>query len=260
MDLRGRAGAEVAPHFSTEVGIGQYGITVQDNANGMATFAAGGKRADAHFVRSVTKGDDHVFDEQLVQADVGLDREGVDQLDWALSRVRAAKLDNGWDSAGKTGTWQAGQSLTQNSHTWMVGYTGALAAAVWLGTDDGKPLKTKDGGYDVFGATGAAPIWRQFMEQALAALKLDPDNYRFGTPKFPQDTPPTDGATPEPTVKLPEPTTAQPTRSTVKPTRSSSEPTPTTVRPTCDPSPCATESPTPSRSPKPSPSGSGGTG
>ena len=44
-------GADAAPRFSTEVGIGQYGITVQDHANGMATFAAGGKRAEAHFVR-----------------------------------------------------------------------------------------------------------------------------------------------------------------------------------------------------------------
>ena len=49
------------PRFSTEVGIGQYGITVLDHANGMATFAAGGKRAEAHFVRAVSEGDDEVY-------------------------------------------------------------------------------------------------------------------------------------------------------------------------------------------------------
>lgn len=46
---------------------------------------------------------------------------------------------------------------------------GSLAAAVWLGTNDGKPLRTKDGSYDEFGATGPAPIWPQFMERATAA-------------------------------------------------------------------------------------------
>ncbi|MGN9893452.1 transglycosylase domain-containing protein [Micromonospora sp. L31] len=240
IELRGHSGEELARHFSTEVGIGQYGITVQDHANGMATFAAGGKRTDAHFVRSVTKGDENILDEQLVQTDIGLDREAVNQLNWTLSRVKAAKLDNGWDSAGKTGTWQAGTSTTQNVHTWMVGYTGALAAAVWLGTVDGKPLKTSDGSYEVYGSTGPGPIWRQFMEQATAALKLDPDKYRFQEPTFPDDTPsPTAPATPKPT---------------------SAQPTPTATRPTCDPGTCVTASPTrkptptPTGSPKPSPS------
>jgi membrane peptidoglycan carboxypeptidase len=241
VELRGHPGEETAGHFSTEAGIGQYGITVADHANGMATFAAGGKRADTHFVRSVEKGDERVFEERLVQTDVGLDQEAIDQLDWTLRRVKAAKLDNGWDSAGKTGTWQAGQSTTQNVHTWMVGYTGALAAAVWLGSTDGKPLKNKNGSYEVYGSTGPGPIWRQFMEQATAALKLDPDKYRFGAPKFPGETPsPTAPATPKPT---------------------DAQPTPT-VRPTCDPAPCGTTSPTgkptPTQSSKPSPSRSPG--
>jgi membrane peptidoglycan carboxypeptidase len=56
----------------------------------------------------------------------------------------------------------------------MVGYTRALAAAVWLGTTDGKPLTTKDGDKDVFASTHAAPIWRQFMVDATAAMGLQP--------------------------------------------------------------------------------------
>ncbi|ASW53062.1 transglycosylase domain-containing protein [Plantactinospora sp. KBS50] len=231
--LRDQPAAETAKQFSTEVGIGQYGITVQDHANGMATFAAGGKRADAHFVRSVEKDDEHIFDEQLTQTDLGLDDEAVNQLNWTLRRVRAAKLGNGWDSAGKTGTWQAGQSTTQNVHTWMVGYTGALAAAVWLGTTDGKPLKTRDGSYEVYGATGPAPIWRQFMEQATAALKLDPDRYRFKEPKFPNDAP------------EPSPSPPSPTPSPVEPSATTPGPSPSEPEPTCDEQPCASTSPTP---------------
>src|SRR5204862_7878757 len=110
------------------------------------------------------------------------------QYNSTLSQVAAAKLGNGCDSAGKTGTWQTVNSVTENAHTWMVGYTRALAAAVWLGTTDGKPLVTKSGGHDVFGANYPGPIWQQFMVNATAAMQLDKNANRFSTPKFPADT------------------------------------------------------------------------
>ncbi|WNM38422.1 transglycosylase domain-containing protein [Micromonospora halotolerans] len=250
VDLRTEPADEVARRFSTEVGIGQYGISVQDHANGMATFAAGGKRAEAHFVRSVTKGDEKVWGEQLKQTDLGLDQEAINQLDWTLRRVRAAKLDNDWDSAGKTGTWQAGQSTTQNVHTWMVGWTGALASAVWLGTTDGKPLRTTGGSYEVYGSTGPGPIWRQFMADATAALKLDPDKYRFAEPAFPDDAPETTTPTPPPATSSPTPS-ARPTPSTT-PSRPSPSPSrrPTTL-PTISPSLSPLPSLTPSKTRKP---------
>jgi membrane peptidoglycan carboxypeptidase len=239
VDLRDSTGANEAPRFSTEVGIGQYGITVQDHANGLATFAAGGKRSEAHFVRTVSKGDDEVYKEQLTQTDVGLDQEQINQLNWTLSRVQAAKVP-GWDAAGKTGTWQAGKSTTQNLHAWMVGYTGAIAAAVWLGTSDGKPLRTKDGSYDVFGASHPGPIWQQFMADAAEAMKLDPEKYRFDKPRFPGETP---------SAPPPADTPAPPPSPTDEPT-AAPKPTPS-VEPTEDPEP--TKGPQPTRSPRPSP-------
>jgi membrane peptidoglycan carboxypeptidase len=233
VDLRSKSGQEVAGQFSTEVGIGQYGITVLDHANGMATFAAGGKRVDAHFVRSVTRGGEQVYGEKIAASDVGLDQEQIAELDWTLSKVEAAKLNNGWDSAGKTGTWQYGNSTTENSNAWMVGYTRALAAAVWLGTTDGAPLTTTDGSHSVFGANYPGPIWRQFMTKALAAMKLDPDKYRFDAPKWPDEPSPSPSLSPSPS---PSPS----------PSRS----------PSCPPADCPkpSGSPSPSRSGKPSPS------
>ncbi|MFC0006319.1 transglycosylase domain-containing protein [Micromonospora siamensis] len=248
VDLRGKSGADVAGQFTTEVGLGQYGITVEDHANGMATFAAGGKRAEAHFVRSVTKGDDKLYQEKLETTDIGLDEEAQAQLDWTLRQVRAAKLDNGWDSAGKTGTWQSGQSLTENAHTWMVGWTGALSAAVWLGTTDGKPLRTTDGNNNVFGSAGAAPIWRQFLEQATEAMKLDPDKYRFAEPKFPDDAPPPSRSAPQP-----KPSTTEPAPSTTSPTPSPRPSSPSPLPSRTSPSP-RTTSPSPTREPRPKPS------
>jgi membrane peptidoglycan carboxypeptidase len=239
VDLRGTSGRDAAPRFSTEVGIGQYPVTVLDHANGMATFAAAGKRAEAHFVRSVTRRGDQVYGEKVQERDTGLDQEQIDQLNWTLRQVEAAKLPNGWDSAGKTGTWQLGKSLTDNAHTWMVGYTRALAAAVWLGTTDGTALVTSSGDRDVVGASHAGPIWRQFMVEATAALKLDKDKYRFGAPKFPQ-------WRTSPSPSQPAPATSAPAK-------------PAPASPSCQPPNCPGPKPSPSRppspaSPKPTPS------
>jgi membrane peptidoglycan carboxypeptidase len=236
VDLRAQTGEQVMPRFSTEVGIGQYGITVLDHANGMATMAAGGKRAPVHFVRSVTKGDAKIYGESIVQSDIGIGQEKINELDDTLSKIPAAKLDNGWDAAGKTGTWQAGKSITQNAHTWMVGYTRALAAAVWVGTTDGSGLKTKDGSYSVFGANYPGPIWRQFMQDATKAMNLDKSKMHFAKPTT--TAPPTSAA----------PTSAPPTPSpTVEPTQAP-PPTPT-PEPTLPPTPTATLPP-PTKSPK----------
>ncbi len=61
----------------------------------------------------------------------------------------------GRPAAAKTGTtndWRDG---------WTVGYTPALAAGVWVGNADNTPM-SQDGS----GSVTAAPIWRQFMQQA----------------------------------------------------------------------------------------------
>lgn len=229
IDLRGKSGQEVMPRLSTEVGIGQYGVTVTDHANGMATFAADGKRADAHFVRSVTKDGKEVYAEKLQQREIGLSQDQINELNWALSQVEAAELPDGWDSAGKTGTWQLGTSITENAHTWMVGYTRALAAAVWLGTTDGTALVAKNGSTEVYGANYPGPIWRQFMRDATAAMKLDPAKKKFGTPKFSTGS----GA----------PSAPQPTRPPASPPAS----------PPCQPPACPGPGPKPTRSPSPSP-------
>jgi membrane peptidoglycan carboxypeptidase len=236
VDTRGRSGRDAIDRFSTELGIGQYGITVLDHANGMATFAAGGKRAEAHFVRTVTRNGKQVYGEKLSRSDIGLNQEQINELNWTLRQVPAAKLSNGWDSAGKTGTWQAGKSLTQNAHTWMVGYTNALAAAVWLGTTDGKPLVTSSGGVNVFGANYPGPIWRQFMVDATSAMKLKKSG--FGTPKFP-------GESASPSVVPSPPPSPSPRPSAPK---SPSAP-PSCRPPDCGPKPSPTPSAQPTKNP-----------
>ncbi|NLM36515.1 MAG: PBP1A family penicillin-binding protein [Firmicutes bacterium] len=57
-------------------------------------------------------------------------------------------------AAGKTGTTQG------NRDAWFVGFTPDLAAVVYLGDDQNKPLRAGGGSL-------AAPLWAAFMKQAL---------------------------------------------------------------------------------------------
>ena len=168
--------ADLSPRrFGTEVGLGQYPVTVLDQANGMATFAARGLRAEAHFVRSVTKGKDTYYSEKVPDADAPrlLNEQQAADLTWALSQSRPARLA-GVDAAGKSGTWLDGQGPT---HAWMVGYTTSLATAVWIGSA-GRERPLRDSlGRSIFGAGLPAAIYKTFMTGAHAALKLEPGRF-----------------------------------------------------------------------------------
>jgi membrane peptidoglycan carboxypeptidase len=231
-DLRGKRGADLVPTFSTEVGIGQYGVTVLDHANGMATFAAGGKRAQEHFVRSVEKNGQQVYTENIGQTDIGLTADQIDELNDTLNKVTAGDFSKDWDAAGKTGTWQAGTSLTQNAHTWMVGYTRAIAASVWVGTTDGTALVTKNGSSDVYGYNYPGPIWQKFMNDVTKAMGFDRSLARFNKPKVtsPPVTPSNEPtASPTPSEPPKQPTKPPPIQPTPSPTRTSGP------KPTLDP-------------------------
>ena len=60
-------------------------------------------------------------------------------------------------AAVKTGT------TTDWRDNWTIGYTPQLVVGVWAGNADNSPMR------DVSGVTGAAPIWHDFMEEALEA-------------------------------------------------------------------------------------------
>ena len=86
-------------------------------------------------------------------------------------------LDGGRPVAGKTGT--AGNKAGHTNETWFAGYTPQLSTAVWVGTpnDPGNKLVLRDLRLgdrlyrnEVFGATIAAPIWKQIMDSASAGM------------------------------------------------------------------------------------------
>ncbi len=200
-DLRAvkNMGEMVPSRFDTILGIGQYSVTVMDHANGLATFAAEGLRSTAHFVQKVTKDERVVYAETLPTGNQPrvFSQQNSNDLTYALSQVGSAKVNIGWDTAGKTGTWEYSQQSKENAHAWMVGYSRKLAAAVWVGNKaEEKPLRDK-GNSIVYGSGVPADIWRKFMTNATKAINAPKQNTRFKAPNYAGNVLP-DGAVPGP--------------------------------------------------------------
>jgi membrane peptidoglycan carboxypeptidase len=170
--------------FDIILGIGQYPITVKDHANGIATMAAGGLRAQAHFVASVADGDKVIYSDQLPKPGQQpiFAPQASNDLTHALSQVSSSKLNVGWDSAGKTGTWEYNNRTDQNAHAWMVGYTKKLAAAVWVGNQKNEQAIKDKSGATIWGSGIPTQIWKKFMGEATKALNEKQVNTKFNPP------------------------------------------------------------------------------
>ena len=180
-------GELVPDQFDHILGIGQYPVTVLDHANGIATMAAGGLRAQAHFVTKVLNGDKPVYSETLPannQARI-MNPQAINDLTYALSKVASASVPGiGWDTAGKTGTWEYNNRTDQNAHAWMVGFDKKVAAAVWVGNKkDEQAIKDK-GGSTIWGSGIPTSIWKKFMSDAMKAMNPKKENTKFNAPNF----------------------------------------------------------------------------
>ena len=99
-----------------------------------------------------------------------ISEEAAMRLTWMMTQVleapygtgRRARLSDGRQAAGKSGTTQASRDA------WFVGFTADFAVGVWMGNDDNTPLT---------GVTGGglpAEIWRETMERIHAGMPLRP--------------------------------------------------------------------------------------
>ncbi|WP_238013107.1 transglycosylase domain-containing protein [Dactylosporangium sp. AC04546] len=184
IDLTKVDGAAAAKdYFSNEVAFGQYPVTVLDHAGGIATFAARGAAAKTHFLKEVWTGGKKTYAEVIKPVRIpGFTVEMSDDLNAVLQGVPEhynLTMSGKRKVAGKTGTWQLGQT-TDNAHAWMVGYSAydpgkksvGLAAAVWVGNQKDEQKIVKKGGTPIIGGNLPGPIWRDFLDAALTAVKM----------------------------------------------------------------------------------------
>jgi 1A family penicillin-binding protein len=159
--------------------LGAIGVTPMEMASAYATFANNGWHSETTMILQVTDSKGNII----------LDNTPKPQLvlnEWAtasLTSVLKAVIDSGTGTTARLNRPAAGKTGTTTSErdVWFVGYVPQLSTAVWIGNDD--YYKTLGGG--VTGGGHAAPIWRQFMTQALKnePVKHFPAVSQFSRPK-----------------------------------------------------------------------------
>ncbi len=121
-----------------------------------------------------------MYGETLPKPAPVLNQQAINDLDFALSQIPSAKVNGiGWDTAGKTGTWEYNNSSTENAHAWMVGYTKKIAAAVWVGNKKNEQSIKDSKGNVVWGSGIPSKIWQKFMGDATKAMNEEKKNTKW---------------------------------------------------------------------------------
>jgi membrane peptidoglycan carboxypeptidase len=166
VDLRAADPIQLTPsRFDMILGLGQYPVTVLDQANAMATFAADGLRAKVHFVRSVSLAGKARYAETLPAPDQSriLNRQQIADFDYTLTVGNIAM---------KTGTWEYNNRTDQNAHAWSIGYDSTLATAIWVGNGKDEQAITDKTGATIWGSGLPSQILRKVLADTRTQLGL----------------------------------------------------------------------------------------
>lgn len=155
--------------FGLALVLGGGEVSPLDMATVYATLANGGTRIDPRAILSVTDRHGKNITKPLVRnPEHVLDSRIAYMLTNILSDNPARSEEFGPNSPLKLSRPAAAKTGTTNDFrdNWTVGYTPQLATAVWVGNNDNSPMANVDG------ITGAAPIWHEYMEHALAGTTV----------------------------------------------------------------------------------------
>ena len=161
----------------TSLPLGSVDVTPLEMAGAYATFASNGWHSEPTFIMRVTDSRGNVMLDNTPKPKLVLDPWATASLNSVLQGViqggTATSAQIGRPAAGKTGT------TDNEKNVWFVGYVPQLATAVWIGDDRNRTL-----GKGITGGGFAAPIWRDFMAQALKNERVEyfPSPSKFHKP------------------------------------------------------------------------------
>ncbi|MBU0613867.1 penicillin-binding protein [Patescibacteria group bacterium] len=168
--------------FGLAIVLGGAEVKLLDHVNAYATFANEGEYNDPISILKVEDSNKDVLFE-IKQEDI----KGEEVLSVNTARTISNVLSDNEARAYAFGTASyltlsgrpvAAKTGTTNDYkdAWTVGYTPSLAAGVWTGNTNGKAMNRGAGG-----STVAAPIWNEFMRNALAGTPVE----YFTSPSIP---------------------------------------------------------------------------
>ncbi|MEW6103864.1 MAG: PBP1A family penicillin-binding protein [bacterium] len=157
--------SELHPYLS--LGLGAFDASVMDMAIAFSVFANGGLRVKPYGIDEVKDRNNNILKKTVPFYECVLSKETAyiitSALKGVIQRGTAYPILGGQftcDIAGKTGT------TDECVDAWFIGYTPNLLCAVWVGYDRGR----RSLGKNMTGAVAAAPIFLEFMKEALKEL------------------------------------------------------------------------------------------
>jgi membrane peptidoglycan carboxypeptidase len=175
VELAAGRGASLTPFFDSFVGVGRYPVTVLDQANGMATFGAGGVRATAHFVRAVYWGDHGAtYSDRLpsLGAPRVLSDDQAATLARTLVQTAASRMLPDIPTAAVSGFAPMESNQAAVAHAWTIGYTTQLAVAVWVGNRGPEQALRTAEGRTIYGSGVPASIFQRVVHDSYRDLGL----------------------------------------------------------------------------------------
>ena len=186
-----RAGIVSPIDTQPAMALGTTLVTPLEMAEAYDTFSNGGNRVAAYGLERIRTVGGSVLYRRRAPAPVpAIANPPLSEMDRMLRVVMVSGTGTraaipGHDLAGKTGT------TSDFKDAWFCGFTGGLTTVVWMGQDDGAPMR------GVTGGAAPAAFWRGYMTAALKRLPNGPIPY--GPPAPVPSPPPTDaGAIPPP--------------------------------------------------------------
>ncbi|HEX4030806.1 MAG TPA: PBP1A family penicillin-binding protein [Terracidiphilus sp.] len=155
------------------VAIGTYAATPLDMAGAYTVFANGGVHLDPWLLASVRTPTGDVVSDYTPTARQVLDP----RVAYLTTNMMEAVLQGQGTGAGVRNMGfispAAGKTGTEHD-AWFAGFTSNLLCIVWVGNDDYTDIKLE-------GAHAAAPIWADFMKQAVKLPQYS-DTHEFAPP------------------------------------------------------------------------------
>jgi len=147
--------------------LGSVDLTPMEITGAYATLANYGWYSPVTMIVQVTDSGGNVLLDNTPKPKLVLDPWSTaavtDVMQGVITRGTGTAAQIGRPAAGKTGTTSSERDI------WFIGYVPQLVTAVWAGNDNYEAL-----GYGATGGRLVAPIWRDFMEQAMKGVAVEP--------------------------------------------------------------------------------------
>jgi 1A family penicillin-binding protein len=153
------------PDYGLSLTLGGGDVTLLELTGAYAVFANGGRQVPPVAVLRIVDNYGRVIEEyQAPEGQPVISPQHAYLITSILSDNDARTPAFGPNSALKLSRPAAAKTGTTNDwrDNWTIGYTPDLVAGVWVGNSDNTPMA------HISGVTGAGPVWRNFMEEALA--------------------------------------------------------------------------------------------